>query len=84
MNALVSSHDGFELSVIDMRLRGFGDVLGQRQSGLPNFILGDIIKDENILKQAKIDALTIAHDLNNKDYAEIIADVDRRQYFKTT
>ncbi|MBK2403128.1 ATP-dependent DNA helicase RecG [Erysipelothrix sp. strain 2 (EsS2-6-Brazil)] len=84
MNALVSSHDGFELSVIDMRLRGFGDVLGQRQSGLPNFILGDIIKDENILKQAKIDALTIAHDLNNKDYAEIIADVARRQYFKTT
>ncbi|MDE8333006.1 ATP-dependent DNA helicase RecG [Erysipelothrix rhusiopathiae] len=84
MNALVSSHDGFELSMIDMRLRGFGDVLGQRQSGLPNFILGDIIKDENILKQAKTDAIAISQNLDNIDYQEIIADVDRRQYFKTT
>lgn len=84
LSALVSSHDGFELSMTDMRLRGFGDVLGQRQSGLPNFILGDIVKDEKILKQAKIDAEKIAENLNHEDYQEIIADVDRRQYFKTT
>lgn len=84
LNALATSHDGFELSMIDMRLRGFGDVLGIRQSGIPNFILGDIQKDEKILKQAKVDAKHIAEDRNNPEYRPIINRVLSQDYFKTT
>lgn len=63
LNALVDSSDGFKLSMMDLKMRGMGDILGDRQSGLPHFILGDIEKDEAILKQAKIDAIEV---LNNQ------------------
>ena len=63
---------GFDLAMIDLRLRGFGDLLGSRQSGMPQFILGDIINDEAILKTAKVDAQEIMADRNNPDYQPII------------
>lgn len=84
LNALASSHDGFELSMMDMRMRGIGDALGFRQSGVPNFILGDIEKDEKILYQAKIDAKHISEDKENPEYKAIINSVLSQDYFKTT
>ncbi|WZU00008.1 hypothetical protein MGH68_10170 [Erysipelothrix sp. D19-032] len=81
---MASSHDGFELSMMDMRMRGIGDALGFRQSGVPNFILGDIEKDEKILYQAKIDAKHISEDKENPEYKAIINSVLSQDYFKTT
>ena len=40
-------------------MRGPGDILGKRQSGLPSFILGDLIQDSNILNRARDDAMEI-------------------------
>ncbi len=48
--------DGFEISKADLALRGPGDILGTRQSGIPGFILGDVIQDANILEVARDDA----------------------------
>jgi ATP-dependent DNA helicase RecG len=53
---LVNSHDGFDIAMKDLSMRGPGDLLGKRQSGLPHFILGDIVADQNILLTAKDDA----------------------------
>ena len=53
---LEKSHDGFEISLYDLKLRGPGEVLGQRQSGLPTFMIGDIFKDYHILEITRKDA----------------------------
>ena len=47
---LKSSNDGFLIAEEDMKLRGFGDVLGYQQSGLKNFKLADPIHHEDFLK----------------------------------
>ncbi len=56
---LVASNDGFEISEIDMRLRGPGQVLGTKQSGLPDFALASLIEDSAVLELAREEALYI-------------------------
>ena len=48
INILKNSNDGFEISEEDMRLRGFGDLLGFKQSGAKNFRLADPIQNEDL------------------------------------
>lgn len=48
-----STSDGFELAEADFRLRGPGDVLGQRQSGLPPLRIADLTRDVDILAVAR-------------------------------
>lgn len=51
------SQDGFEISMYDLQLRGPGEVLGNRQSGVPTFLIADILKDFPVLQVARDDAL---------------------------
>ena len=53
---LENHHDGFEVSEDDLKIRGPGDLLGQKQSGLPTFMIGDIFKDYHILEITRKDA----------------------------
>ena len=46
---MVETTDGFKLAEYDLQIRGPGDMLGTRQAGLPDFHLGDIVRDEKIL-----------------------------------
>ena len=48
INILKNSNDGFEISEEDMKLRGFGDILGFKQSGIKNFKLADPIHNHNL------------------------------------
>ncbi len=59
LNVLAQSNDGFEISEIDLRLRGPGQVLGTRQSGLPDFALANLIDDTEILELARKKALQV-------------------------
>ena len=59
LNALCSANDGFEISMMDLKQRGPGDIIGTKQSGLPTFHLGNIIEDTKILNGAKEDAKEI-------------------------
>lgn len=59
LNVLVRTSDGFAISYEDLRLRGPGDILGTKQSGLPDFVLGNIIEDQKIINQARKDAEAI-------------------------
>jgi ATP-dependent DNA helicase RecG len=63
LKAMVNTNDGFKLAEIDLKIRGPGDMLGTKQSGLPEFKCGDIIKDESILLSAR----NIAKSLLEKD-----------------
>lgn len=58
-----STNDGFKISEADLELRGPGEFLGRRQSGLPGFKMANLVRDIKILKEAR-DA---AHELLHKD-----------------
>ena len=56
LTLLRDTEDGFVIADEDFRLRGGGDVLGTKQSGLPGFRLADPITDEGLLHMAHRDA----------------------------
>ncbi|MSS59675.1 ATP-dependent DNA helicase RecG [Erysipelotrichaceae bacterium Oil+RF-744-GAM-WT-6] len=78
LNALVKSDNGFEIAQEDLRLRGPGDILGTRQSGVPDFILGNLVEDTKIMNQAKKDAAEIVMDPDNPDYVPLLESVRKR------
>jgi ATP-dependent DNA helicase RecG len=51
--------DGFEIAEADFRLRGPGDLLGLRQSGLPTFRVLDFTQDTHLIETARTDAKSI-------------------------
>lgn len=59
MKIMTETNNGFVLSEKDLELRGPGEVFGARQSGLPEFIVGDIITDFNVLEVARQEASEI-------------------------
>ena len=62
LDVLTHTNDGFEISEIDLRLRGPGQVLGTRQSGLPDFALASLIDDAEVLELARNQALKLLED----------------------
>lgn len=72
LNVLVKSCNGFEISYEDLRLRGPGDILGTRQSGLPDFLAGNLITDTAIINTARKDAAAVAEDPENPAYGAVI------------
>ena len=85
INILKDSNDGFEISEEDMKLRGFGDLLGFKQSGVKNFRLADPIQNEDLFLMAekqikkieldKIDINKYRTLLKLYDQADIINDI---------
>ena len=53
METMVRTNDGFEISEVDLQLRGPGDIQGTQQSGLLNLKIADLAKDQQILQHAR-------------------------------
>ena len=53
LDAFAATSDGFELAEIDFRLRGPGDLFGDRQSGLPPLRIADLSRDREVLEEAR-------------------------------
>ena len=85
INILKDSTDGFKISEEDMKLRGFGDILGFKQSGVKNFKLADPIHNNNLFILAEKEIKRIEHEnedisrfkplLKLYDRADIINDI---------
>jgi len=85
INILKNSNDGFEISEEDMKLRGFGDLLGFKQSGVKSFRLADPIQNEDlfllaekeirIIEQQNTDINKYKSLLKLYDQADIINDI---------
>lgn len=53
LQTMVRTNDGFEISEVDLKLRGPGDLMGTQQSGILNLRIADIVKDSDVLKIAR-------------------------------
>ena len=62
INILKNSNDGFEISEEDMKIRGFGDILGFKQSGIKNFKLADPIHNSDLFILAEKEIKRIEKD----------------------
>jgi len=74
LRKMAQTNDGFEIAEADLKLRGPGDFLGTKQSGLPEFRVADIIEDQWILEQAKTEAWKITNEdpsLESPKYQEL-------------
>jgi ATP-dependent DNA helicase RecG len=53
LRVLEETTDGFRIAEMDLKLRGPGELLGQRQSGLPRFRFGNLADDLDLIRQAR-------------------------------
>jgi len=59
MDTMVKTNDGFELSEVDLKLRGPGDIQGTQQSGLLNLNIADLVRDAQIVQYARDIAINV-------------------------
>ncbi|MBD1888422.1 ATP-dependent DNA helicase RecG [Coleofasciculus sp. FACHB-SPT9] len=79
LNVLEQSQDGFFIAEMDMRLRGPGQVLGTRQSGVPDFALASLVEDQEVLNIARDAAERVmAQDANLERSPLLKAELDYR------
>lgn len=72
LNIMTQTNDGFVIAEKDLQLRGPGEFLGTRQSGLPDLIISDIVRDAKILELARNEAIDFlkTNNINNFPYLQ--------------
>ena len=68
LEIMTQTNDGFVIAEKDLELRGPGEFLGVRQSGLPDMVVADIVKDTAILEIARTEAIEFVKNNNLKHY----------------
>ena len=74
---LKKSDDGFLIAEEDLKLRGFGDLIGYQQSGIKNFRFADPVKHEDLFKLAENYMKNNYDKLNQKKYSFLLKLFDR-------
>ncbi len=78
MEVFAATTDGFRISEADLEIRGPGDLLGTRQSGLPTFRVANIVADRQWLEKARADARELVEAPERFDAGPVLAEVSRR------
>ena len=71
LNIMTQTNDGFVIAEKDLQLRGPGEFLGTRQSGLPDLIISDIVRDAKILEMARNEAIDFVKTHNIEDFPKL-------------
>ena len=69
INIICETTDGFKIAEKDLELRGAGEFLGDKQSGIADFKIGNIVKDAEIMRKAK-------------DEMRELLKIDREEFFR--
>ncbi len=72
LNIMTETNDGFVIAEKDLQLRGPGEFLGVRQSGLPDLIISDLVRDAQILETARLEAIDFVKKKNINDYPALV------------
>lgn len=81
LDFIASHNDGFEISEYDLQMRGPGDILGIKQSGIPSFNVANPINDHNIFEIAYQDVIDLIEDKEKFDiYYENIKHYINKSY----
>jgi len=76
LNIMTETNDGFLIAEEDLKIRGPGEMLGKRQSGLPSFNVADLSYDGDLLEDAKLNAEKIINNdpklENNKNLKDLL------------
>ena len=80
---LKKSDDGFFIAEEDLKLRGFGDLIGYQQSGLKNFRFADPIIHEDLFKLAEKHIVNIYGELNQSKYNFLLKLFDKAEIINT-
>ncbi|MEB3288103.1 MAG: ATP-dependent DNA helicase RecG [Vampirovibrionales bacterium] len=80
LGIMTQTEDGFEIAERDLALRGPGEFLGTRQSGLPELMLADLVMDKAILEEARQCAFKV---VESPDYLQQHPQLERMIFQKT-
>ena len=83
IKVLKDSNDGFFIAEEDLKLRGFGDLIGFQQSGVKNFRFADPIIHEDLFKLAEKYVQNIRDDVNQSKYSFLLKLFDRAEIINT-
>ncbi|OPY68852.1 MAG: ATP-dependent DNA helicase RecG [Syntrophorhabdaceae bacterium PtaU1.Bin034] len=78
LRVLERTGDGFVIAEEDLKLRGSGDMLGVRQAGIPDFRLGDIIRDADLMSRARRMAEETITSADSEELARLRAAVEEK------
>ncbi len=78
LSVMVQTNNGFIVAQKDLELRGPGEFLGTRQSGLPDFGLADIVNDIEILELAREKAIEFVKNHNLDEYSTLEREIQKR------
>ena len=79
INILKNSDDGFFIAEEDLKLRGFGDLIGYQQSGIKNFRFADPLHHEDLFQLAEKYVLDIRDNINEKKYSFLLKLFDKAE-----
>jgi len=79
LKILKSTDDGFLIAEEDMRLRGYGDIIGFQQSGIKYFRIADPIQHEDLFKIAEKNVKKIDENLENDNYNTLLKLFDKAE-----
>jgi ATP-dependent DNA helicase RecG len=67
LRVMEETNDGFKIAEEDLAIRGPGEFMGTRQSGVPDFRIAHILRDAHILAEARSDAFAFAKNISDMD-----------------
>ena len=67
LRVMEETNDGFKIAEEDLAIRGPGEFMGTRQSGVPDFRVAHILRDAHILAEARADAFLLAENISGVD-----------------